>query len=64
MCIRDRVKTYLADGALDVLMKEKNREKHDSLVLNLLKDAERENDVIVLAQGSMITLEPLSLIHI
>lgn len=52
------VKTYLADGALDVLMKEKNREKHDSLVLNLLKDAERENDVIVLAQGSMITLEP------
>ena len=52
------VKTYLADGALDVLMKEKNREKHDALVLNLLKQAEKENDVIVLAQGSMITLEP------
>lgn len=52
------VKTYLADGALDVLMKEKNREKHDRLVLDLLKQAEKENDIIVLAQGSMITLEP------
>ena len=51
------IKTYLADGALDVLMKEKNREKHDRLVLDLLKQAERENDVIVLAQGSMVTLE-------
>jgi len=52
------IKTYLADGALDVLMKEKNREKHDELVLDLLKQAEKENDVIVLAQGSMVTLEP------
>ena len=33
-------------------------EKHDRLVLDLLKQAEKENDVIVLAQGSMITLEP------
>ena len=38
--------------------KEKNREKHDRLVLDRLKQAEKENDVIVLAQGSMITLEP------
>lgn len=53
------IKTYLADGALDVLMKEKNREKHDQLVLDLLKKAEKENDIIVLAQGSMVTLEPL-----
>ena len=52
------VKTYLADGALDVLMKEGNRKKHDELVLELLKRAEKENDVIVLAQGSMVTLEP------
>jgi Asp/Glu/hydantoin racemase len=55
---RIEVKTYLADGALDVLMKEKNREKHDQLVLDLLRSAEKENDVIVLAQGSMVTLEP------
>ena len=53
------LKTYLADGALDVLMKEKNRAKHDELVLDLLKQAEKENDLIVLAQGSMVTLEPL-----
>ena len=52
------IKTYLADGALDVLMKEKNREKHDRLVLDLLRQAEQENDLILLAQGSMITLEP------
>ena len=49
---------YLVDGALDVLMKEKNREKHDRLVLDLLRQAEQENDLILLAQGSMITLEP------
>ena len=52
------IKTYLANGALDVLMKEKNRPKHNQLVFDLLKQAEKENDVIVLAQGSMIALEP------
>lgn len=53
------IKTYLADGALDVLMKEGNRDKHDRLIIDLLKQAEQENDVIVLAQGSMVTIEPL-----
>lgn len=53
------IKTYLADGALDVLMKERNRDKHDRLIIDLLKQAEQENDVIVLAQGSMVTIEPL-----
>jgi len=53
------IKTYLADGALDVLMKERNRDKHDRLIIELLKQAEQENDVIVLAQGSMVTIEPL-----
>ena len=52
------IKTYLADGALDVLMKEKNRDKHDRLVLDLIGRAQEENDVLLLAQGSMITLEP------
>ena len=52
------VRDYLADGALDVLMKEKNREKHDRLVLELIAKAETENDVVVLAQGSMVTLLP------
>ncbi len=52
------IKYYLADGALDILMKEKNREKHDKLVLDLIKQAEPDNDIIVMAQGSMITLLP------
>ena len=47
---------YLVPGALDVLMKEKNREKHNALVLESVKKAEAECDVIVLAQGSMTVL--------
>lgn len=49
---------YLVDGALDILMKEKNREKHNALVLEMVKKAEAECDVIVLAQGSMTILLP------
>lgn len=47
---------YLVDGALDILMKENNREKHNELVLDMIKKAEDECDVIVLAQGSMTVL--------
>ena len=53
-----KITKYLADGALDILMKENNREKHDVLVLDLIRKAEQENDVIVLAQGSMVTILP------
>ena len=49
---------YLVDGALDVLMKEKNREKHNAMVLDSIRRAEAECDVIVLAQGSMTVLLP------
>jgi len=49
---------YLVPGALDVLMKEKNREKHNALVLASVRKAESECDVIVLAQGSMTVLLP------
>ena len=52
------VKQYLADGALEILMKEKNIEKHNKIVLELIDKAVNENNVVVLAQGSMITLEP------
>jgi Asp/Glu/hydantoin racemase len=48
----------LVEGALDVLMKEKNREKHNALVLEMVKKAESECDVIILAQGSMTVLLP------
>lgn len=47
---------YLVDGALDVLMKEKNREKHNNMVLEKISEAEKNCDVIVLAQGSMTVL--------
>ena len=50
---------YLVDGALDILMKEKNREKHNELVLGMIKKAEAECDIILLAQGSMVVLLPL-----
>jgi Asp/Glu/hydantoin racemase len=49
---------YLVDGALDVLMKERNREKHNALVLQAVRRAEAECDAIVLAQGSMTVLLP------
>ncbi len=49
---------YLVDGALAVLMQEKNREKHNALVLAAIRQAESKCDVIVLAQGSMAALLP------
>jgi Asp/Glu/hydantoin racemase len=49
---------YLVDGALDILMKEKNREKHNQLVREKIEGLVNEVDVIVLAQGSMIVLLP------
>lgn len=52
------IKQYLVAGALDILMKENNRQKHNELVLEMVKKAETECDVIVLAQGSMTVLLP------
>ena len=49
---------YLVDGALTVLLKENNRAKHNAMVLDSVKRAEAECDVIVLAQGSMTVLLP------
>lgn len=52
------VTPFLVDNALDILMKEKNQEKHNELVLASIKKAMEDHDVVVLAQGSMITLLP------
>lgn len=52
------IKKCLVDGALEVLMKEGNREKHNKMVIDAINSLERESDVIVLAQGSMIILLP------
>jgi pyruvate/2-oxoglutarate dehydrogenase complex dihydrolipoamide dehydrogenase (E3) component len=52
------VKAYLVNGALDILMKEHNVEKHNQLVKKAIEDAEKECDVVVLAQGSMTAILP------
>ncbi|MBQ6335275.1 MAG: Asp/Glu/hydantoin racemase [Erysipelotrichaceae bacterium] len=52
------VKEYLVDGALDILMSG-DVDKHNELVINEIKKAEEENDVVVLAQGSMTAILPL-----
>lgn len=48
----------LVDGALDILMKENNRDKHNQLVKEKIESLEGNVDVIVLAQGSMIVILP------
>ena len=53
-----RVTPYLAHGALDILMIEKNQEKHNRLVLAAIEKACEVNDVAVLAQGSMTVMIP------
>jgi len=52
------VKRCLVDGALDILIKEKDVKKHNKLVIRAIKKVVPESDVIVLAQGSMIGLLP------
>ena len=52
------VNEYLVDGALDILMSG-DVDKHNELVIEAIKKAESENDVVVLAQGSMTAILPL-----
>jgi len=52
------INSCLVDGALEVLMKEGNKEKHNLMVLEEVKKNACSSDVIVLAQGSMISLLP------
>ncbi len=52
------VTEYLVDGAMDILM-QGNVEKHNELVIGEIRKAEAENDVVVLAQGSMTAILPL-----
>lgn len=54
---------YLVDGAMDLLIKTGDTETHNKMVLGTVEKAAAENDVVVLAQGSMSVLEPL-LTHI
>lgn len=52
------VNEYLVNGALDILMSG-DVDKHNELVIEAIRKAEAENDVVVLAQGSMTAILPL-----
>ena len=52
------LKSYLCDGAMEYLMKTGDKEGHNQMVIDLVKKAVEENDVVCLAQGSMTALEP------
>lgn len=52
------IKKCLVDGAMKVLIETGDKEKHNSMVLGAVEEAEKDSDVIVLAQGSMIVLLP------
>jgi aspartate/glutamate racemase len=45
-----------ADGAYDALLKEGNKPKHDEILMQTIDDACANNDVVILAQGSMMSL--------
>jgi len=47
------------EGAYDALLKDNNVDKHNSLIIKKVEEAEKTNDVIVLAQGSMYKLVPM-----
>ena len=51
------VSSHLVEGALDILMKEKNQIKHNHFVMDALTQLSQNYDVIVLAQGSMVVLQ-------
>jgi len=53
------VRRYFVEGAFDALLVEKDRDKHNRLIVDKVKQAAQENDVVVLAQGSMMHLLPL-----
>ncbi len=52
------VQELLVDGALDVLVKQGDRDLHYKMVLDAIAAAEKTSDVIVSAQGSVAILEP------
>jgi len=52
------IKEVLVDGALDILLKHGDKQKHNAMVLEKIKTLEGTCDVIVLAQGSMVVLLP------
>lgn len=50
---------HLVEGAMMVLIEKNDAETHNRMVLGEVEKAAKENDVVVLAQGSMTVLLPL-----
>jgi len=53
------VNRCFCEGAYEALLIEGDKEKHNKIVIDTIKEAAKTNDVIVLAQGSMYHLLPL-----
>ena len=53
------VQEYLVPGALAYLMETQDQEGHNRMVFDTIQKAAGENDVVVMAQGSMAILLPL-----
>ncbi len=53
------VNRYFSHGAYEALLQENDRDKHNEIVIKTVKKSAEENDVIILAQGSMYHLLPL-----
>lgn len=49
----------LVDGAMVKLMETGDQKLHNEMVLGDVQAAAKVNDIVVLAQGSMIVMEPL-----
>jgi len=53
-----KIEEEIVDGALDILLTEGDKKKHNAMVLEKIKAIDGTCDVIVLAQGSMVVLLP------
>jgi Asp/Glu/hydantoin racemase len=50
------VSACFAEGAYEALLNEGNKPKHDEILMNTIRQAVADNDAVVLAQGSMMSL--------
>ncbi|MCF7933542.1 MAG: aspartate/glutamate racemase family protein [Spirochaetia bacterium] len=63
------VNSCYAEGAYDALLNEGNKAKHDKILMETIDKACAENDVVCLAQGSMLSLvsvcadKPVPVLH-
>lgn len=63
------VNRCFAEGAYEALLQEKDKAKHDRLLMATIDKACAENDIVCLAQGSMLSLvekcrdKPVPVIH-